>query len=92
VSTHRNWESWKKKYPNTRALSSRNGFQRSRNRDPCQGCESSLLLMSDVNLKNFKYHPKEKVIGIELSGKAKADVFSELSKTQSPVNFFLTRF
>jgi hypothetical protein len=41
--------------------------------------------MFDVNLKNLKYHPKKKVIGIELGGKAKAYAFSELSKIQSPV-------
>jgi len=56
-----------------------------RNRDPYQEYESSSRLMFDVNLKNLKYHPKGKVIGIELRGKAKAYVFSELSKTKSPV-------
>jgi hypothetical protein len=41
--------------------------------------------MFHVNLKDSKYHPKEKVIGIELGGKTKAYAFSELSKTRSPV-------
>ena len=41
--------------------------------------------MFDVNLKDSKYHPKEKVIGIELGGKTKAYAFSELSRTRSPV-------
>jgi hypothetical protein len=52
---------------------------------PYQGYESSSRLMFDVNLKDSKYHPKEKVIGIELDGKAKVYAFSELSRTGSPV-------
>jgi hypothetical protein len=85
VSYHRNWESWKKKYPHTKALSGQNGFQRSYNGDPCQGYESSSRLMFGVTLKNLKYHHKEKVIGIGLCGKAKIYAFLELSKIQSPV-------
>ena len=42
-------------------------------------------MMFDVNLKDSKYHSKEKVIGIELGGKTKAYAFLELSKTRSPV-------
>ena len=41
--------------------------------------------MFDVNLKDSKYHPKEKFIGIELGGKTKAYAFSELSRTRSQV-------
>jgi len=41
--------------------------------------------MFDVNLKDSKYHPKEKVIGIELGGKTKAYAFSELSRIRLPV-------
>ena len=41
--------------------------------------------MFDVNLKDSKYNPKEKFIGIELGGKTKAYAFSELSRTRSPV-------
>jgi hypothetical protein len=77
-----NWERWKKKYPHTRVLFDQNEFQRSYNLDPYQGYESSSRLIFDVNLKNSKYHPKEKVIGIELCGKAKTYSFSELSKSQ----------
>jgi hypothetical protein len=85
VSTHTNWGAWKKKYPHTKVLSDQTGFQRSYERDPYQGYESSSRLMFDVKLQDSKYHPKEKVIGIELGGKAKAYAFSELSKTHSPI-------
>ncbi|MFT4577838.1 MAG: hypothetical protein ACI9UO_000657 [Nitrospinales bacterium] len=85
VSTHTNWETWKKKHPHTKVLSNQTGFKRSYDRDPYQGYESNSRLMFDVNLKDSKYHPKEKVIGIELGDKTKAYAFSELSRTRSPV-------
>ena len=40
--------------------------------------------MFDVNLKDSKYHPKDKIIGLELGGKAYT--FSELSRTRLMVN------
>ena len=64
-----NWGTWKKKHLHTRLLSDQTGFQRSYDRNPYQGYESSSRLMFDVNLKDSKYHPKEKFIGIELGGK-----------------------
>jgi hypothetical protein len=85
VSTHTNWGTWKKKHPHTRVLSDQTGFQGSYDRKTYQGYESSSPLMFDVNLKDSKYHLKEKVIGIELDGKTKVYAFSELSRTRSPV-------
>jgi hypothetical protein len=73
------------KYTHTRMLSDQNGFKLSYNRDPYQGYESSSGLMFDINLKNSKFHPKGKAIGIELDGKSKTYAFSELSKSHSPV-------
>ena len=80
-----NWGTWKKKHHHTRVLSDQTGFQLSYDRNPYQGYESSSRLMFDVNLKDSKYHPKEKFIGIEFGGKTKAYAFSELSKTRSTV-------
>jgi hypothetical protein len=45
--------------------------------------------MFDVSLKDSKYHPKEKVIGIELGGKAYA--FLELSRTRSQVKYIFNK-
>ena len=41
--------------------------------------------MVGVSEKNRKYHPKEKVVGIELCGVTKAYPFSELKKVASPI-------
>jgi hypothetical protein len=52
VSTHTNWGTWKKKHPHTRVLSDQTGIQRSYDRNPYQGYESSSRLIFDVNLKD----------------------------------------
>ena len=48
--------------------------------------------MFDVNLKDSKYNPKEKFIGIEFGGKTKAYAFSELSRTRSSVKIVFNKF
>ncbi len=85
ASTHTNWESWKARHPKTRVLSDDTGYRRNYDRDPYQGYETSIRLMFDVKSTNRKYHPKEKVIGLELGKVFKAYPFSELDKVESPV-------
>jgi hypothetical protein len=84
-STHTTWESWKTKYPDTLVLSDNTGYRRDYDRDPYEGYETSEGLMFGVNETSRKYHPKEKVIGLELGGFTKAYPFSELAKAKSPV-------
>jgi hypothetical protein len=50
-----------------------------------QGYETSERLMFGVSAKNRKYHPKEKVIDIELGGLNKDYPFSEMKKVVSPI-------
>ena len=90
-STHTNWASWKSMHPNTRVLSDDTGFHRDYDRDPYEGYETSERLMFGVNTKSRKYHPKEKVIGIELGKVTKAYPFSELNKVDSPVKDILEK-
>ncbi len=84
-SRHTNWASWKVNHPGTRVLSDKTGYRRDYDRDPYQGYETSERLMLNVDQKSRKYHPKEKMIGIELGGVTKACPFSELNKLKSPV-------
>ena len=84
-STHTNWESWKARHPETLVMSDDTGYRRDYDRDPYRGYETSKRLMFGVNATNKKYHPKEKVIGIELGIVFKAYPFSELEKVKSPV-------
>jgi hypothetical protein len=84
-STHMNWASWKYMHPITQALSANDGCRQDYDPDPYQVYETSERLVFGVSEKNRKYHPKEKVIGIELSGRTKAYPFSELKKVASPI-------
>ena len=65
------WGTWKKKHHHTRVLSDQTGFQRSYDRNPYQGYESSSRMMFDVNLKDSKYHPKEKSSALNSAAKPK---------------------
>ncbi|KMP12529.1 hypothetical protein UR09_00215 [Candidatus Nitromaritima sp. SCGC AAA799-A02] len=84
-STHTTWGQWKKKYPETRVLSDQTGFRRDYDRDPYAGYDRSPRLIFGVDNVSAKFHPKEKVIGIELAGAAKAYPFSELEKAGGSV-------
>lgn len=79
------WGNWKKKHPNTRVLSRETGYHRNYDRDPYEGYYTSSRLMFGVNQTSRAFHPKEKVLGIELGGKFKAYPFSELARAEQPV-------
>ncbi len=84
-STQTTWGEWKKKYPETLVLSQKTGHRRDYDRDPYMGYYTSSRLMFEVKNRNKNYHPKERVIGLELGGKFKAYPFSELAKAKQPV-------
>lgn len=79
-STQTTWGNWKIKYPNTRVLSSQTGYNRNYDRNPYAGYEKSRRLLFDVKNISKNFHPKEKIIGVELDNKFKAYPFSELEK------------
>ena len=83
-SKHTNWASWKANHPETLVLSDKTGHRRDYDRDPYQGYESSERLMFDVDQKSRKYHPKEKVIGVELGGVTKAYPFFRVEQNKIP--------
>ena len=84
-STHMNLASWKSKHPKTQVLSANNGYRKDYDSDPYQGYENSDRLVVGVIMKNRKYYPKEKVIGVELRGVFKAYPLSELKKVASTI-------
>ena len=87
AATHTTWEKWVKKYPNTKVLSRETGFNRDYRQGPYEGYENSRRLFFKVSHSAPKtYHPKERVIGIEVDGKFKAYPFKELS-TQGLTEF-----
>ncbi len=85
-STHTTWKQWRKLHPKTLVLSNQTGFRRNYDRDPYKGYNKRPDLMFPVGKQNRAYHPKERVIGIEVNGRYKAYPFIELAKVNSSVN------
>lgn len=84
-STHTTWKKWRSLHPKTLVLSTQTGFRRNYDRNPYQGYDKRPDLMFPVGKQNRAYHPKERVIGIEVSGSTKAYPFVELAKSKLPV-------
>lgn len=79
-SSHTRWDRWREQHPQTLVLSRNTGSIRDYNRNPYSGYDESPLLFFPVEFMSRAYHPKERVIGIELDGIAKAYPFAELAK------------
>ena len=78
---HTSWADWKSRYPGTQVLSPATGYERDYSRSPYPGYEQSEMIMFPVSHYAAQYHPKERVIGLQLGKSFKAYPFSELAKT-----------
>ncbi len=83
--TYTTWRDWLRRYPDTLALSTKTGFPRDYSKEPYAGYEQSRRLWFPVNFRAKGYHPKERVIGIEINEEFKAYPFAELSKTSGEI-------
>lgn len=81
--THTTWGAWQQDRPETLVLSDETGFRRDYGRDPYAGYASELGLYFPVSAQSRRYHPKERVLGLEIDGRFKAYPFAELSRTGS---------
>jgi hypothetical protein len=79
--THTTWKAWKRAHPETRVLSTDTGFRRDYGRDPYAGYAGASELYFPVQARSARYHPKERVLGLEINGRFKAYPFAELSRT-----------
>jgi len=85
-SSHTSWKAWKKRYPNTKVLSTNTGFARNYNRSPYGDYDKNRSIYFQVSAQSKKYHPKERVLGITINGKHKSYPFVELARhAQSPL-------
>ncbi len=82
-SSHTSWEAWKKKHPKTKVLSTDTGFTRDYDRSPYGGYDTNVATYFPVEFKSKRYHPKERVLGVNLNGKQKVFPFSELAKNET---------
>lgn len=85
VMTNTSWGDWYKEHPDTLVLSRDTGYRRNYDKSPYDGYEDSSGVWFPVKNKDARYHPKERVLGIEIDGKFKAYPFAELSKTEGVV-------
>ena len=83
--TYTTWRDWLQRYPDTLALSTKTGFLRDYSKEPYAGYEQSGRLWFPVSFRAMGYHPKERIIGIEINGKFKAYPFAELSKAPGEI-------
>ena len=81
---HTSWDAWLMD-GDTLVLSLDTGYQRDYSRSPYGSYDNNQELYFPVNARSARYHPKERVLGIELDGRFKAYPFAELAKTESPL-------
>lgn len=82
---HTTWRDWQARHPGTQVLSTDTGFTRDYSRDPYASYISDEGLYFPVKHRDPRYHPKERVLGIVVSGQYKAYAFQELAKTKDKV-------
>lgn len=83
--THTTWVAWRRAHPQTQVLSTATGYRRDYDRAPYGGYSRHGELYFPVSAFSKRYHPKERVLGVEVNGQFKAYPFSELSQTDGRV-------
>jgi uncharacterized protein DUF3179 len=78
--THTTWADWRRRHPRTEVLSTVTGFTRDYGTDPYAGYDRIQRLMFEVENRDDRFPLKEWVLGVEVSGKAKAYPFSVLAR------------
>lgn len=79
---HTSWRAWRAQHPDTRVLSTNTGFERNDWSNPYSGYEQDSGLNFPVNARSARYHPKARVLGVEVDGHFKAYPFAELSQVR----------
>jgi hypothetical protein len=88
--THTRWEDWRREHPGGAVLSDETGFYRPYDVDPYEGYEQSQALLFSVSPTSDRYRNKERVLGININGQAKAYPLTELRA--AGVELLLDRF
>ena len=79
--SHTTWRDWLQRHPDTKVLSNYTGYSRDYGRNPYAGYEQSRQLFFQVNNEApDTYHPKERVVGLDINGVYKAYPLVELDK------------
>ncbi|WP_200333966.1 DUF3179 domain-containing protein [Thiocystis violacea] len=83
---HTTWGDWRKRHPDTLVLSRETGSARDYDRNPYGGYAEEEALYFPVRFRAQGYHPKERVLGIEIDGLFKAYPFAELAKSSGVIH------
>jgi len=82
--SHTSWSNWLETHPETVVMSDQTGYSRDYSRDPYSGYENSRATYFQVtNKAPDYYHPKERVLGLEINNSYKAYPFSEIDKANT---------
>jgi hypothetical protein len=79
------WNEWRELHPRSLVLSPETGYRRDYTLDPYDGYQDSEALYFPINHQDRRYHPKERVIGVELAGAFKAYPFTELARLKGGI-------
>jgi hypothetical protein len=79
--THTSWSAWVASHPQTLVLSEDTGYSRDYRRNPYSGYDRSRSLYFQVSNKApTDFHPKERILGVQVGERFKAYPFSEIDK------------
>lgn len=78
------WKAWRTRHPDTLVMSQRTGFERDYDHYPYAGYEQSADLYFPVRSRDSRFHPKQRVLGLQGGREARAWPLSEL-RTAGPL-------
>jgi len=83
--THTTWGDWRNLHALTQVLSTNTGHSRAYDRNPYEGYDSSTEVMFPLGFRSAGFHPKERVLGVQIGVHTKAYPFVELVKTSGVI-------
>lgn len=83
--TQTTWGDWRNTHPQTQVLSTQTGHDRPYAQDAYPGYEDSPDVMFPVAFRSAGFHPKERVLGVQVGPLSKAYPFVELAKTRGAI-------
>lgn len=87
---HTTWREWRKLHPQTVVLSLQTGYNRDYSRSPYGNYDLDKSIYFPVAHQDRRYHPKERILGIEIKGRFKVYPFVELAKASKGSDLTLT--
>ena len=81
---HMYWAEWRKRYPQSRVLTTKTGYARDYHRSPYGDYRARRHIPFPVGQWKRRYHPKTWVMGLALDDQYKAYPYPELAQSETP--------